>query len=85
MDGEMIANVILFLPFGLLYPFFKRSTSWKRTVLAGVVCSIIIEVAQPVFGRAFDINDIILNTVWVLISATVFSFVKGIIGKRKKA
>lgn len=85
MDGEMIANVILFLPFGLLYPFFKDSASWRRTVLAGIVCSVIIEIAQPVFGRAFDINDIILNTVGVLISATVFSFVKGIIEKRKKA
>lgn len=83
MDGEMIANVILFLPFGLLYPFFKDGASWRRTVLAGIVCSVIIEIAQPVFGRAFDINDIILNTVGVLISATVFSFVKGIIEKRK--
>lgn len=53
--------------------------------MAGIVCSVIIEIAQPVFGIAFDINDIILNTVGVLISATVFSFVKGIIEKRKKA
>ena len=67
------------------HPFFKDGASWRRTVLAGIVCSVIIEIAQPVFGIAFDINDIILNTVGVLISATVFSFVKGIIEKRKKA
>lgn len=78
MDGEMIANVILLLPFGLLYPFFKRGASWKRTVLAGVACSIIIEIAQPVFGRAFDINDILLNTVGVLISVTGYTLLKKI-------
>ena len=57
-----------------------EANSFGRYCLFGL-----IEIAQPVFGRAFDINDIILNTVGVLISATVFSFVKGIIEKRKKA
>lgn len=76
MDREGYANVMLFLPFGVLYPFYKQDASWKRTVCAGSVSSIIIETMQPLFGRAFDINDIILNIIGVLISATVFYMIK---------
>ena len=79
MDRERCANVILFLPFGILYPFYKQDASWKRTVWAGSVFSLIIEIMQPLFDRAFDINDIILNIIGVLISATAFYIIKRVV------
>lgn len=43
----------------------------------------LIEVLQPVFGRAFDINDIILNTLGIIISTSIFIGIKKIIETNK--
>lgn len=80
--SENLGNILMFLPFGILYPIFNEHTTWKRTVLMGIAVSVIIELLQPIFGRSFDINDIILNGFGVIVSTTVF-FVMRIILQRK--
>lgn len=69
---ENLGNIVMFLPFGILYPLAKERRTWKRTVAAGILTSVTIEFTQPIFGRSFDINDIILNSLGILISASVF-------------
>lgn len=76
LHGETIANLLMFMPFGVLYPLARKRPSWKGTMAAGICCTLIIELLQPIFGRAFDINDIIMNTLGVLASATLFFLVK---------
>ena len=66
----------MFLPFGILYPLFRQDSTWKRTLLAGFVTTLGIELLQPVFGRSFDINDVILNSVGIVISTIVFYTLK---------
>lgn len=70
--SENLGNILMFFPFGLLYPIFDERARWKQTVPAGVALSVGIELLQPVFGRSFDVNDIILNSVGVIISATAY-------------
>jgi glycopeptide antibiotics resistance protein len=82
-SGENIGNILLFLPFGFLYPLSKSTCSWKRTMLVGLAVSVGIELLQPLFGRSFDINDIILNGIGVLLSAAVFHAVKQAVRKKK--
>ena len=62
----------MFLPFGILYPLSQKGTTWKKCVVRGLACVAAIEVLQPVFGRAFDVNDIVLNTLGIVVSATLF-------------
>ncbi len=69
---EMIGNFLMFLPFGLLYPLANPAATWKRTVMTGAAAVLLIELCQPIVGRAFDMNDIILDTLSILISASVF-------------
>lgn len=69
---ETLGNLLMFLPFGVLYPLSGRDVGWRKTICAGFVCSVIIEILQPIFGRAFDVNDIILNTLGVFLSATLY-------------
>ena len=69
---ENIANVLLFLPYGILYPFFNRNAGWKRTLGMGILTSFAIEMMQPVVGRIFDLNDVVLNSIGVVISTAVF-------------
>lgn len=56
-------NAILFLPFGFLLPvLWKKCRSWKRTVPAGFLLSLTIEIIQLFSSRATDVDDLIMNT-----------------------
>ena len=82
-DKESIGNILMYLPFGVLYPFFRENSTWKRTIIAGIVVSGGIELLQPIFGRSFDINDIILNVAGVILSASLFYLLKAVLGHKR--
>lgn len=69
---ENLANALLFVPFGVLYPLAGEGRGFRRTLRDGLALVLVIELLQPVFGRAFDINDVILNMVGIAVSASVF-------------
>lgn len=77
--SKNLGNILMFLPFGLLYPAYNERAAWKQTVLAGIAVSVGIELLQPVFGRSFDINDIILNGIGVLLSVIAYFELRGIL------
>lgn len=81
IDAEMAGNFLMFLPFGVLYPLARANSSWKGTAAAGVLAVTVIEAIQPVFGRAFDIDDVILDIAGVIVSASVCMAVKRAIKK----
>lgn len=81
LNWETIGNFLMFLPFGILYPLSQKEPSWKQTVIAGLITVAAIELLQPVFGRAFDINDIILNLMGIIISTSIFFGIKKAVRK----
>lgn len=82
INSETIGNFLMFLPFGILYPLSKENVTFKGTIIVGIILVAIIEVLQPVFGRAFDINDIILNSVGIIVSTSIFMGIKKLINKK---
>lgn len=72
INSEVVGNLIMFIPCGILYSLAKKKSSIKNTILTGFICTLVIEILQPVFGRAFDINDVILNTVGAVIGTVIF-------------
>ncbi|MFG3397748.1 VanZ family protein [Streptomyces parvus] len=63
-------NLLLGVPFGLLLPFFvPRRLRMIRTTLLTAVAMSVVELIQGalVQGRAFDIDDVILNTAGALL------------------
>ncbi|MDX3609853.1 MULTISPECIES: VanZ family protein [Streptomyces] len=63
-------NLLLGVPFGLLLPFFvPRRLRMIRTTLLAAVAMAVVELIQGalVQGRAFDIDDVILNTAGALL------------------
>lgn len=83
-SAENVGNILMFLPFGVLYPLFHRGSTWIRTLLAGVTVSVGIELLQPVFGRSFDINDIILNGIGVVVSTAIFFLLKSVFCRKSE-
>jgi glycopeptide antibiotics resistance protein len=63
-------NVLLGVPFGILLPMlFPRARGLLRVVVLTALVMVLIEAAQGalVEGRAFDIDDVILNTAGALL------------------
>lgn len=79
ISREVIGNILMFLPFGILYPLSKEKIIFKETIIKGIILVVSIEVLQPIFGRSFDINDIILNSLGIIISTTIFILLKRIL------
>lgn len=77
-DSEALGNFLMLLPFGVLYPLVRKRPTWKNSFLVGFITVLVIETLQPVFGRAFDINDVILNTLGIVLSSTLFMAVRKI-------
>ena len=61
----LIANVVLFMPFGLFAALLWRGFGWRRALLTGGCITLFIESCQLFVGRAFDIDDLMLNTLGV--------------------
>lgn len=61
---NIIGNFSMFIPTGIMTPLiYKKSDSFKKTVLTGFFLSLAIEIIQlPFASRASDIDDLFLNT-----------------------
>ncbi|WP_227018158.1 VanZ family protein [Sinanaerobacter chloroacetimidivorans] len=72
-----IENIILFIPFGFLLPcvWKKYEMLWK-TALPGITFSLIIELSQLFNRRVTDIDDLLMNTLGVLIGWVIFRLLK---------
>lgn len=62
MEG-MILNAVMFAPLGFLLPaYFERYRHWGRTLAAGFLTSLTVELIQLFTFRATDVDDLIMNT-----------------------
>ena len=62
-DSYILAgNIVMFLPFGFFPALLFRNYGWRRALLVGFCVTAFIEVSQLFVGRAFDIDDLMLNT-----------------------
>ena len=58
----LLGNILMFLPFGFFPALVWRGSAWKRALLTGFCVTGFIECWQLLAGRAFDIDDLWLNT-----------------------
>jgi len=83
INGEVIGNILMFLPFGILYPASHHDATFVKTFITGFLYTAVIELLQPVFGRAFDINDIILNTLGIFVSSAAYFAAANIVCRKQ--
>ena len=60
---NVLGNIILFIPFGLIVAYLMKTRKFLPTVFITLIMSIVIEYTQLQIGRTFDIDDILLNIV----------------------
>lgn len=56
----MAANVVMFLPLGFLAALLWRQRP-RQTLALCLAATLCIELLQPLAGRSFDIDDVLLN------------------------
>jgi len=74
MIYNIFGNILLYIPFGILYPLSKfRPKNPFLLVILVMVLSSLFEILQY-FSRkgSFDIDDILLNTIGVVIGYIIF-------------
>lgn len=83
--GQMVGNLLLLLPFGLLGPVaFPWLDRWVRVLVASLAPSVAIEVAQLwIPDRSADVDDVLLNVAGAILGYAILSVLR--IGSRPHA
>lgn len=77
----LAGNFLMFIPMGFFLPLAASKMDFKKILKIAIVVPIIVEIIQPIVGRSFDIDDIILNFAGIMIG---YWFVVCIIKLSKK-
>ena len=62
----LVGNFLMFVPLGIFMPLVFPEMNRKINVLLALAIPFAVEVLQPVIGRSFDIDDVILNALGIL-------------------
>lgn len=76
----LIGNIAMFLPLGFFLPFVTERVNRKNIFVVAIAVPFIVELLQMVFGRSFDIDDLICNFIGIVVGF----FIAYIIKDRKK-
>ena len=86
--GEMLVNVLgnvaMFIPTGIVYPIvYPRLDRFWKVLVAGFGLSLAIELLQlPFYVRSTDMDDLIQNTAGVILGCGIYALAKK--GKRSR-
>ncbi len=72
---NVIGNIALFIPFGYFVSNYIKANKTHQIVIISIISSLTAELIQFKIGRAFDVDDIILNTVGAIIGFLCYLFI----------
>ena len=68
---NFVGNIIMFIPIGFCIPCLWNRKGYQ-TIIIGVLVSIMIELIQLPMNRGTDIDDVILNTMGIVIGLIIY-------------
>ena len=77
---NIIGNILMFIPFGFFTSYYLKLDKKRIIFYLTLIVSIVIELIQLKIGRAFDVDDIILNTLGSLIGYFMYRLMDRIFG-----
>ena len=77
---ESFANVLLFVPFGLLIALLSPTRWWWAVVVGLVLVAVCIELGQATFlpGRVASLGDVIANSTGGAVGVVIAAIIRGI-------
>lgn len=71
---NILGNIVLLVPIGFLLPFVFPTINWKQKLAFAIIACLLIETTQAILHIGiFDIDDVILNALGVMIGFWKFS------------
>jgi glycopeptide antibiotics resistance protein len=71
---NIFGNIIALVPLGFLVPFVFQKMNWTKIILLASITGLTIELTQLVLHIGiFDIDDVILNGIGVMIGFWIFN------------
>lgn len=67
----LVYNILMFVPFGFFLPLTTRIKSFRKMIWVAAAMPVCVEVLQLVFGRSFDVDDLICNFIGILAGAAL--------------
>ena len=77
---NIIGNILMFIPFGFFTSYYLKLDKKRIIFYITLIVSIVIELIQLKIGRAFDVDDIILNLVGSLLGYFMYRLMDKIFG-----
>ena len=77
---NIVGNIIMFIPFGFFSSFYLKLDRKIFVFYLTLVVSIVIELIQLKIGRAFDVDDIILNMLGGMLGYYMYRIMDRIFG-----
>ena len=74
----LVYNFLMFVPFGFFLPFVSEKINNRSIWKVAVIIPIVVEVIQPVVGRSFDVDDLILNFAGIIVGCFIALGIKNI-------
>ncbi len=72
---NVVGNIVMFIPFGFFTTYFLDIHKKRYNLLVTFFTSLAIELIQLKIGRAFDVDDLILNCLGSLIGFFAYRFI----------
>lgn len=81
---NLVGNIVMFIPFGYLLPLlFEKMRRFWKVLLVGFCSSCFIEFIQLFIDRSVDIDDVMLNTIGVILGYSIMLICFKIFPKQK--
>ena len=74
----LVYNFLMFVPFGFFLPFVSEKINNRSIWKIAVIVPIVVVVIQPVVGRSFDVDDLVLNFAGIIVGYFIALGVKNI-------
>lgn len=78
VKAMIVGNFLMFIPMGILLSLCFENVNKKNIFKCAVLIPLAIEVLQLVVGRSFDIDDLVMNFLGIVIGYFIVELVKKI-------
>ncbi len=75
---NVIGNIVLFVPFGYFVSDYLKAKKVSHILIVSILISLTAELIQFKIGRAFDVDDIILNVIGSIIGFMFYISIKAV-------
>lgn len=78
----LIGNFLMFVPMGFLLPFISEKLNRRNVLKLSVVIPVIVELVQPIVGRSFDVDDLILNSSGIIVGYFIAAYIRAVVSRK---